>query len=137
MTQPRNGRLVLTQNVREGNDGLVIGIGGGTVGDKAGIPFCIGGTLTDLMGNRFAEACSILGHKGNDVTFLQGGRIGLFHEDQRACVKIRCCHRVGIYNIHFITEQATVVSVKGGAGDHGKDHHKHRKKHHEPYEGVL
>ena len=73
--------LVLTEHVRIGNDGFIIGIGSSTVGDKARITLCIGCQLADLMGDGLAETVSILRHKGDDVALFESRGVNLFDKD--------------------------------------------------------
>ena len=91
--------FVLTEDVRICNNGFVIGVGGCTVGDKSGVTFCVVSKLSDLMSNSLAEMACILRYEGDNVAFLQSGRICFFYKYQSTCVKVCCRHGVGVYDV--------------------------------------
>ena len=128
---------ILTQNVRIGNDGGIIGVGGGTIGDEAGIALGIGGHRADLMGDGLTVAFRVLGHVGDDVTLLQGGGIHLLHKDQVTCSKIRCRHGVRIHDVGLVAEQVTIIAVKGGDRNNRKDHHEYCQHNHHPNQDCF
>ena len=59
--------------------------------------------------------------------------MNLFYKNKRACTKISSWHRIRINNIHFNSEQISVIAVNGSNGNNSKSHHRHRKKYYQPH----
>ena len=126
--------FILTQDVRIGDNGLVIHIRGGTIGNEAGIAIGITGQAADLMGDDLAKTVGILGNEGNDVALLQCFGRYFLDEDQVAGIEVRGSHGVRLYNVCTIAKQITVVSIKSRYRDDRKNHHGYCQRHDQPYE---
>ena len=96
--------LIATHNIRIGDDGLIVGIGSGTVGDEARITLGIHRLAADLMGDRFAEALTVLRDICNNIPLLQSGGVDVLNKDQVAGIKVRRRHGVRIDNVRFVSK---------------------------------
>ena len=94
-------------------------------------------TSSDFMCDRFPKALGVLRHKGDNVANLQSVGIDFLNKDQVTGIKVGLGHRVRIYDVHFVTEQVTVIAVEGRYGNHRKDHHRYCQQYHQPDKGRF
>ena len=132
-----NVRPVFAQHIGIGDYPLIVGIGRGAVGDKARLALRRRGQAADLMRHRFPIVFGAPRLVGNDVALLQRGRIDLLHQHQIPGGKVCFTHRIGQHDKCLIAKQAAVPAVKGGNRNDGKNHHKDRHRHDEPYQNIF
>ena len=104
---------IFAQHIAVQDNGGVVSVGGGAVGDEPRLAILGGGQRANLVGDSLAVVFIVAADKGDDIARLQRGGVHILCQHQVASAEIGGRHRVRQNDEHLVAKELTVVSVEG------------------------